>query len=159
MKIASALGLILTAVSLLGSGATMAQVAIDDQVSDQADVWALVEQQWAAEEKGDDKWIDSLLTDDFSGWGKASPAPRGKASTKMWNRFGKQVSKMIAHELYPLSIIVHDDVAIAHYLYTSGSKDNNKEGKIETINGRYTDILVRTGDGWKFIAWAGGEDD
>jgi ketosteroid isomerase-like protein len=125
MKIASTLGLILTAVSLLGSGAA----------------------------------TDNLLTDDFSGWGKASPAPRGKASTKMWNRFGKQVSKMIAHELYPLSIIVHDDVAIAHYLYTSGSKDNNKEGKIETINGRYTDILVRTDDSWKFIAWAGGEDD
>ncbi|MCP4335762.1 MAG: nuclear transport factor 2 family protein [Gammaproteobacteria bacterium] len=159
MKITSMLGIILTGVFTLGSGAAIAQAATDDQVSDQADVWALVEQQWAAEEKGDDKWLDNLLTDDFSGWGKASPAPRGKASTKMWNRFGKKVSKMIAHELYPLSIVVHDDVAIAHYMYTSASKDNNKEGKIETINGRYTDILVRTNDGWQFIAWAGGEDD
>lgn len=159
MKITSTLGLILSGVFLLSSIAATAQAATDDQVNDQADVWALIEQQWAAEEKGDEKWMDTLLTDDFSGWGKASPAPRSKASTKMWNRFNKQVSKMIAHELYPLSIIVHDDVAVAHYMYTSASKNSDKEGKIETINGRYTDILVRTNDGWKFIAWAGGQDD
>ena len=34
----------------------------------------------------------------------------------------------------------------------------DKEGEIEMTNGRYTDILVRTEDGWKFIAWHGGED-
>ena len=64
-----------------------------------------------------------------------------------------------AHELYPLSIVVHEDVAIAHYLFTSATEDKNKDGKIETANGRYTDILVRTDDGWKFIAWSGGSDD
>jgi len=26
-------------------------------------------------------------------------------------------------------------------------------------NGRYTDILVRKEDGWKFIAWHGGDDE
>jgi ketosteroid isomerase-like protein len=137
----------------------MAQTPGNDAVDDQADVWAQVEQQWAAEEKGDNKWMDRMLTDDFSGWGKESPAPRSKASTKMWNRFNEQISEMVAHELYPLSIVVHDDVAIAHYMYRSATKDSDKDGKIETINGRYTDILVRTDDGWKFIAWAGGGDD
>ncbi len=126
-------------------------------VNDQADVWAVVEKQWNAQEKGDRKWIDELLTDDFTGWGKESPAPRGKASTRMWNRFAEQMSKMVAHELYPLSIIVNDDVAIAHYLYTSATKD--QDGDIETNNGRYTDVLLRTADGWKFIAWHGGQDD
>ena len=128
-----------------------------DSSSDQADVWAVVESQWNSEENGDKKWLDQQLTDDFAGWSKNSPAPRNKSSTKMWDRALDDESESIAHELYPLSIIVHEDVAVAHYLYTSARR--NKDGKTETTNGRYTDILVRTEDGWKFLGWHGGKDD
>jgi len=158
MKSITKLSCVLTAVFLFGNTTALAQTATDSQLDDQADVWAQVEAQWTAEEKGDNKWMDKLLTEDFSGWGKGSPAPRGKSSTKMWNRFNEQISNMVAHELYPLSIVVHGDVAVAHYMYTSANKQKSRDGKIETINGRYTDILVRTDDGWKFLAWAGGED-
>lgn len=158
MKSITQLMYILTAVVFFGTGTALAQTSTDSQMNDQADVWAQVEQQWTAEEKGDNKWMDKLLTDDFSGWGKGSPAPRGKSSTKMWDRFNEQISNMVAHELYPLSIVVHGDVAVAHYMYTTANKQKGKDGKIETSNGRYTDILVRTEDGWKFLAWAGGDD-
>ena len=116
-----------------------------------------MEAQWDAEEKGDKRWIDRMLTDDFAGWGKNSPAPRDKLSTAMWDRFNDEQAKTVAHELYPLSIVVHGDVAIAHYLYTNAEED--KEGEVEVSNGRYTDVLVRGADGWKFIAWHGGNDD
>lgn len=158
MKSITQLMYILTAVVFFKTGTALAQTSTDSQMNDQADVWAQVEQQWTAEEKGDNKWMDKLLTDDFSGWGKGSPAPRGKSSTKMWDRFNEQISNMVAHELYPLSIVVHGDVAVAHYMYTTANKQKGKDGKIETSNGRYTDILVRTEDGWKFLAWAGGDD-
>ncbi len=157
MNFFNGLRLALGSFLIVAAGISLAQETAMDPVSDQADVWSTVERQWNAQEKGDRKWVDSLLTDDFSGWGKKSPAPRGKASTKMWNRFSEQVSDMIAHELYPLSINVNGDIAVAHYLYTSAAKD--QDGKIETSNGRYTDVLLRTDDGWKFIAWHGGEDD
>jgi ketosteroid isomerase-like protein len=150
---------LLAIVILVGVGTANAQTPSDNQVEDQADVWALVEQQWTAEERGDDKWLDKLLTEDFSGWGNGSPAPQNKTSTKMWNRFNERISQMVAHELYPLSIVVHGDVAVAHYLYTSANEQKKKDGGIKTVNGRYTDILVRTDEGWKFLAWSGGEDD
>jgi ketosteroid isomerase-like protein len=137
-------------------GATSAAFA-QDMANDPADVWATIEGQWEAEENGDDAWLDELLTDDFSGWGKEAPAPRSKSSTRMWDRFADEQGKTIEHELYPLSIVVHDNVAVAHYLYTSAFK--SKEDEVEVNNGRYTDILVRTDDGWKFIAWHGGDDD
>ena len=124
--------------------------------NDQADVWTVVESQWNADESGDKKWIDDLLTDDFAGWPNASPAPRNKASTRMWDRMLEDAGEMKGHELYPLSIIVHGDVAIAHYLYTSVTETDEKKLKVE--NGRYTDVLVRTEDGWKFISWHGGAD-
>ena len=97
-----------------------------------------------------------MLSDEFTGWGTKSPAPRNKTSTQKWNKFGKQMGRMIEYELYPLSITVHENVAIAHYLYSSAFKD--KEGEIEVNNGRFTDVLVRTEDGWLFIAWHGGDD-
>lgn len=159
MKKSNAFNLVMTSVLLFAAGNVFAQDMPANPVDDQADVWALIEAQWNAEEKGDNKWMDRLLTEDFSGWSKDSPAPQGKASTKMWDRFNEQVSQMVAHELYPLSIVVHDDVAIAHYLFTSADKSKKKDGGIKKSNGRYTDILVRTDDGWKFIAWSGGSDD
>lgn len=141
------------ALVLLVGGAAFGQEVVDDQ----ADVWSTIEGQWEADEKGGDDWMDELLASKFSGWGKDSPAPRSKSSTIMWDRFADEQGEMIEHELYPLAIVVEGDVAIAHYLYTSAYKDN--DDKVEVSNGRYTDILVRTDNGWKFIAWHGGDDD
>ena len=64
---------------------------------------------------------------------------------------------IVAHELYPLQIIVHDDVAIAHYMYTSAYR--SKDGDVELSNGRFSDVLIRTEDGWKFLSWHGGDDE
>ncbi|MDX1516042.1 MAG: nuclear transport factor 2 family protein [Woeseiaceae bacterium] len=131
--------------------------AQNSTADDQADVWAIVEAQWAAEQKGNRNWIDNMLVDEFVGWERSSPAPRNKASTKMWDRYTDTQGKLAAHELYPLSIVVRGDVAVAHYLYSTASED--KDGEVEFNNGRYTDVLVRTENGWKFVAWHGGDDD
>jgi hypothetical protein len=153
MNIGKALRLVLASTFLLGLISAHAEDSVDDSVI----VWSVIEEEWMADEKGDKKWPERLLVDDFSGWGNDSPAPRSKSSTKMWDRFDEQMGKMLAHELYPLSIVVHENVAVAHYLYRSASQ--SIDGDIEMSNGRYTDILVRTDDGWKFLSWHGGEDD
>jgi ketosteroid isomerase-like protein len=152
MTFKDALRLVLTSVCLLSLTPAFSQETGDDS----ADVWSVIEEEWHADENGDRDWPDRLLTDDFLGWGYDSPAPRSKSSTKMWNRFNEQIGKMVAHELYPLSIVVHQDVAFAHYLYSSAFK--SKDGDIEVSNGRYTDVLVRSDGEWKFLTWHGGED-
>lgn len=143
----------LTLLMLVAVAGAHAQSVADDQT----DVWAVVEAQWNAEEKGNKKWIEQQLTEDFVGWNTSSPAPRNKASVQMWDRFTDSLGSMVAHELYPLAIVVNGDVAVAHYLFSSARED--KDGKVEFSNGRYTDVLVRTPDGWKFLAWHGGGDD
>ena len=157
MKNISKLVVTISSVLFVFVGTAMAQDEAGDPVDDQADVWATVEDQWDAEKSGDRKWTDRMLADDFSGWGKNSPAPRSKSSTKMWDRFNDEQGSIVAHELYPLAIVVNGDVAIAHYLYSSAFQD--KDDEVEMSNGRYTDILIRTEDGWKFIAWHGGDDE
>ncbi len=135
---------------------TCAHAQDDATVKDAADVWAVIEEEWNADENGDREWPERLLTDNFSGWSKDTPTPRSKASIKMWDRFAEQEGSPVVHELYPYHIVVHEDVAVAHYFYSTGFK--SKDGKISRHNGRFTDVLVRTEDGWKFLAWHGGED-
>lgn len=125
--------------------------------SDATDVWLTVEAQWNAEQQNKKRWADEMLADKFVGWSKIAPAPRDKESTKMWDRFQDEQGKTVQHELYPLRIIVDGDVAVAHYLYTSAFE--SKDGEVEVSNGRFTDVLIRTESGWKFIAWHGGDDD
>ena len=137
--------------------ASFGSAVAQDEVNDAADVWATIESQWVAAEKKDDKRLDAFLAEDFSGWGTNSPAPRSKASTRMWDKFNDSQGSTIKHELYPLAIVIHDDVAVAHYLYTVAVEDN--DDKVEVNNGRYTDVLVRSEDGWKFLAWHGGDDE
>ena len=147
---------VLRFVALVAAMSMTAAVFAQDSADAQADVWSTIENEWAAASKGNDRWIDQYLADDFVGWGTNSPAPRNKMSTRMWERFQQTQGKTVAHELYPLSIVVRGDVAVAHYLYSAAFE--NKDGEVEMSNGRYTDVLVLEEDGWKFLAWHGGDD-
>ena len=138
---------------LLPQGAALAQGSADDQAA----VWTMVEEIWAAQERGADDWVEGMLSGDFMGWPNESPAPRSKASARMWARFGAEQQKGIAHELYPLSIVVHGDMAVVHYLFTQVVQTRDRQ--VMRSNGRYTDVLVRDGTDWKFISWHGGTDE
>jgi ketosteroid isomerase-like protein len=136
---------------LAAAGPILAQDTPDD-----AAVWAVVESQWEASQRGDSKWIESLLAENFTGWSNDTPSPRTRESVKMWDKYQSKQWDGKMHELYPLSIVVHGDMAVAHYLYSNAGED--AEGKSHVIHGRYTDVLVRVEGEWKFIAWHGGAD-
>lgn len=129
----------------------------EDQREDDAEVLLTIERAWEANRKGDHDDFDAMLVDDFMGWSKESPAPRSKTATVRWLRLYDDIGRIMRYELHPLWIKVEGDVSVAHYLYTVAIKD--KEGAIKISNGRFTDILVRTEEGWKFLAWHGGHDD
>ena len=145
--------LILALVCTLAFNTALAQ----DDRDDEADVLLTIERAWEANRKGDHDDFDDMLMDNFMGWGKGSPAPRSKTSTSRWHRLNDEIGKVLRYELYPLWITVHGDQAVAHYLYSVAVKGN--DGEIRMSNGRYSDVLVRTEDGWKFLAWHGGKDD
>ncbi len=173
MTLKKKLGITLFGIFLFAFGTVLAQDATEDEAAaeeataesapapdpadDYVDVWSVIEEQWEASQRGDRRWVEQLLSADFIGWPKNSPAPRDKASTRMWNDFETKQSKGLAHELYPLSTVIHGDMAVAHYLFTNATE--NSEGETEVANGRFTDILVRIDGEWKFIGWHGGDDD
>ena len=126
-------------------------------VSDDSAVWSVIERAWQAGHQGDTRWVDELLSADFVGWANNAPAPRDKGSTRMWNNYSSRQLEIVEYELYPLSIVVHGDMAVAHYLYSSATKTKGQPA--EMTHGRYTDVLVRVDGSWKFISWHGGRTD
>ena len=44
-----------------------------------------------------------------------------------------------------------------YYYYYYLASENNK-GERETAHGRFTDVLLKTSTGWRFIAWRGDDD-
>ena len=133
------------------------RVSAQEWSNAQLEVWSVIQAQWEAAKVKDATWPDRMLHDGFLGWGSDVPAPRTKASTKTWTRYEDENATTLMYELYPLGIVVEGNTAVAHYLYSVAAED--REGERETEHGRYTDILVRDGRTWRFIAWHGGASD
>ncbi len=129
--------------------------------AEQLEVWTFIQSQWDATMKKDMTWPDRMLHDRFLGWDNDVPAPRNKASTQKWSRYDMENSTTLVQELSPLGIVVVGNTAVAHYAYSVAAED--REGERSTTHGRYTDILLKDGNTWRFIAWHGGatsdEDD
>ena len=140
------------------AGSLLFNTALSQDIrDDEADVLLTIEREWEANRKGDHDAVEDMLADNFMGWSKISPAPRSKNSTLKWMRLSQEVGKVLRFELYPLWVTVNENVAVAHYSYSTAVK--KKDGDIEMNSGRYTDILIRSDEGWKFLAWHGGRDD
>ena len=145
------------AISLAGLASSVAIPALAQTWSpDQLEAWNVIQSQYEASMQEDATWPERFLHERFLGWDNAYPAPRNKAVYGRWTRYGDENSTTLMQELYPIGIVVVENTAVAHYYYSSASE--NREDERETTHGRYTDVLVRDGGTWRFLAWQGGDD-
>ncbi|MBC7789716.1 MAG: nuclear transport factor 2 family protein [Anaerolineae bacterium] len=124
--------------------------------TEQQEVWKLEEQQWKMAAAKDASWIDKMVHNNLSYWDNDQVAPQNKASLTRWNRYNSGNTTTLEQEIFPISVTITGNVAVAQYRYTTARENTKKER--ETISGRYTDVFVKDGGRWMFIAWAGGED-
>ena len=124
--------------------------------ADQQELWKLEDLQWKMSAEKDLSWIDKMVHPSVSYWDNDQVAPQNRASLVKWNRYGVGNSTVLEQELFPIAMTITGNVAVAQYRYTV-ARENLKKEK-ETTSGRYTDIFMKDGGQWKFIAWAGGDD-
>jgi hypothetical protein len=124
--------------------------------AEQQEVWKLEEQQWQMSKDKDSSWIDKMVHPIISYWDVDQPGPQNKASLQRWNRHNNSNATVLEQELFPISVTITDNIAVAQYRYSVAREHYKKER--ETVTGRYTDVLVKEGGRWLFIAWAGGDD-
>lgn len=124
--------------------------------AEQQEIWRLEELQWKMSMEKDHSWVDKMVHPNLSIWGNGRVAPQNKASMARWNRYSAAQGTTLEQELHPLAITITGNIAVVHYRYTTASENTKKEREMTT--GRYTDILVKEGGRWMFLAWAGGDD-
>jgi hypothetical protein len=123
---------------------------------DQQEIWRFEEQQWKMAKEKDLTWIDKMVHPNLSYWDVDRPAPQNKASLLRWNRYSNTNATVLEQELSPISLTITGNIAVVQYSYSIARENYKKER--ETATGRYTDVLVKEGGRWLFLAWAGGDD-
>ncbi len=123
---------------------------------EQQELWRFEEQQWKMAAAKDLTWIETMVHPNLSYWDTEQPAPQNRASLTRWSAYNSANSTVLEQELYPISATITGNVAVMQYRYRIASENSKKER--ETVTGRYTDVLIREGNRWLFIAWAGGDD-
>ena len=124
--------------------------------AEQQEIWKLEEKQWQMAKDKDMGWIEAMVHPNLSYWESGAPAPQTKASLARWNRYDSGNSTVLEQELFPHSITVTGNVAVVNYHYRIARESYKKER--ETVHGRYTDVFVKDGGRWLFLAWTGGDD-
>jgi len=124
--------------------------------AEQQEVWKIEEQQWKMAREKDLTWIDKMAHANVSYWDTDQVAPQNKASLTRWSRYTTGNMTVLEQELFPISITITGNIAVAQYRYTIARENYKKER--ETVSGRYTDVLMKDAGRWMFIAWAGGDD-
>ncbi len=92
---------------------------------------------------------------DYSGWAYDDALPRDKASLRKWAAYEMETPETLLHEVRPVSIQIHGNVAIVHCYYVLVYED--AEGSEKTSRGRWTDILMKQGNMWVVIGDHGGQ--
>jgi ketosteroid isomerase-like protein len=124
--------------------------------AEQLEVWQVELKQWQMAKDKDHSWLQTMTHPNVSVWDSSRQFPQNRDSIDRWNRLQSSQTTVLEQELFPLAIVVTGDVAVLQYRYVMVSENAKKER--EQTTGRYTDILIKDGGVWKFIAWAGGDD-
>lgn len=126
---------------------------------EQLEVWKVITKIWEQEKAGDESWMD-VLHESYQSWPYESAMPMNKEDTVRWVHAERGHFKILVQQLSPIAVIVVGDTAVVHYYHSSMTEYD--DGERETIDGRSTDVLVRTQGAWRLLSWVGdeiGEDE
>lgn len=120
----------------------------------QKEVWKVENDCWAAFSKGDQAGFLEFFHPDYLGWDDNSPLPNTKTDTQKWFAVFMQGNKVLLYDIKPVGIRVFGDFAIVDYYYSLVNSDG--DGKKKAEEGRWTDVLMKTGGKWQLIGDNGG---
>lgn len=116
----------------------------------QMEVWKIVELSWVDDAAENGKWPKDYVHDKYVAWGADSGGPSYKDSSIKWSRFGDENNDTLIYEVSPAAITVEGNTAVVNYYATTVSK--NAEGKHNRSVSRISEVLIKEGRKWVFLA-------
>jgi len=123
--------------------------------AEQLEVWDTISTMWDLGMADDPAWQD-LLHESFMGWLGEVPTPHDKATTVAFVDAEAGRFRTIVQHIAPVAIVVTGNTAVVHYFHLAITEFTD-DGERETTFGRFTDVLTKTGDGWRIVSWVGHE--
>ena len=115
-----------------------------------------VESYWADFNGKDKNKYQNVFHDSYKGWDVGSEYINTKKDNIKWNDYTWGKDEVLFWNITPIGVVLHDDIAVVHYYYTTISK-NKKNGKKTTEKGKWTDVIINDGGKWKLVADHGGK--
>ena len=122
---------------------------------EQHEVWEFVVETWEADTSEDITWVDRMVHPNFRGWDAGLPMPRDRDTQRQWSRYGDESGTTLIYSVFPASIVVQENTAVA--LYYGSIVNEDLEGKRETTHFKEVDVLIREDGEWKFLSWMGAD--
>jgi len=122
---------------------------------EQQEVWEFVVETWEADTSEDITWVDRMVHPNFRGWDAGLPMPRDRDTQRQWSRYGDESGTTLIYSVFPASIVVQENTAVA--LYYGSIVNEDLEGKRETTHFKEVDVLIREDGEWKFLSWMGAD--
>lgn len=107
--------------------------------------------------KDKNKW-QNVFHDSYKGWEVENEYINTKKDNIKWNEYTWGKNEVLFWNITPIGVVLHDDIAVVHYYYTTISK-NKKNGKKTTEKGKWTDVIINDGGKWKLVADHGGKTE
>jgi len=101
----------------------------------------------------DETAILACFHEDFSGWQYGDTVPRSKASIAKFLPVDLE-GETLAYDLRPISIRVFGDFAVVHYSLTQALR--MPDGEVVRERMIWTDIMLKQGNRWRWVADHGG---
>ena len=140
---------ILIALFLFNSNSLFAQTWNQEQ----SEVWNIMVEVYDAMKSSDHEKYKSLLHEKFSIWFDDETFPSDRTSHNMWEAYWIQNTEVKIIEVFPLRIIIVENIAVVHHLAKSL---RTIEDKTALIQAKWTDVLIKENDQWLLITSHGG---
>ncbi len=137
---------LLAAVVFLAASASTARA--QDMSAAEREVWAWEQACWGTD---DLESVMACFHEDYVGWIDGATVPFTKADRRAFFERFFETEEMVFFHLRPVSVTVRNNMAIVLYVstFTSRNKETNEE---TTVTDKWTDVVVKDGGSWYYIA-------
>ena len=129
---------------------TSAQAQMPNWSNEQAAVWTVVEQSWAAQAAENGKWPGDFSHEKFITWEDSRAEPQELADYIVRQRENDKAGDLTSHGVTPLTITIVGDTAVV--AYSAELEFVNNVGETGSSVRNFLEVLIRDGGGWQYLA-------